>query len=79
MISIMFHSTGLNSLKWRSPHISEPLDIFMPCMLRHTDVSELARAVGEVRFARTRKADGKPRDRATDAEGVAWLWERLGI
>jgi len=28
MISIMFHSTGLNSLKWRSPHISEPLDIF---------------------------------------------------
>jgi peptidoglycan/xylan/chitin deacetylase (PgdA/CDA1 family) len=27
MISIMFHSAGLNSLKWRSAHISDPLDI----------------------------------------------------
>ena len=42
----------------------------MPGVLRHTDVSELARAVGEVRFVRARKADGKPRDRAADAEGV---------
>ena len=63
----------------RAERVSEPLDIFMPGLLRHTDVSELARAVGEVRFVRARKADGKPRDRATDAEGVAWLWERLGI
>jgi peptidoglycan/xylan/chitin deacetylase (PgdA/CDA1 family) len=28
MISIMFHTAGLNSLKWRSRHLSEPLDIF---------------------------------------------------
>lgn len=27
MISIMFHSTGLNDLPWRSSHVSEPLDI----------------------------------------------------
>jgi len=27
MISIMFHSAGLNNLRWRSPHISDPLDI----------------------------------------------------
>lgn len=27
MISIMFHSAGLNNLPWRSSHISEPLDI----------------------------------------------------
>jgi peptidoglycan/xylan/chitin deacetylase (PgdA/CDA1 family) len=27
MISIMFHSAGLNNLSWRSSHISEPLDI----------------------------------------------------
>jgi peptidoglycan/xylan/chitin deacetylase (PgdA/CDA1 family) len=27
MISIMFHSAGLNKLAWRSAHVSEPLDI----------------------------------------------------
>jgi len=27
MISIMFHSAGLNELAWRSAHVSEPLDI----------------------------------------------------
>ena len=27
MISIMFHSAGLNDLRWRSAHISDPLDI----------------------------------------------------
>jgi peptidoglycan/xylan/chitin deacetylase (PgdA/CDA1 family) len=27
MISIMFHSAGLNNLEWRSAHISDPLDI----------------------------------------------------
>jgi len=27
MISVMFHSAGLNDLKWRSAHISDPLDI----------------------------------------------------
>jgi len=27
MISIMFHSAGLNNLPWRSSHISDPLDI----------------------------------------------------
>jgi len=27
MISIMFHSAGLNNLQWRSAHISDPLDI----------------------------------------------------
>ena len=27
MISIMFHSAGLNRLPWRSSHVSEPLDI----------------------------------------------------
>jgi len=27
MISIMFHSAGLNDFKWRSAHISDPLDI----------------------------------------------------
>lgn len=28
MISIMFHSAGLNDLAWRSSHVSEPLDVF---------------------------------------------------
>ena len=27
MISIMFHSAGLNNLPWRSSHVSDPLDI----------------------------------------------------
>jgi peptidoglycan/xylan/chitin deacetylase (PgdA/CDA1 family) len=28
MISVMFHSAGLNNLNWRSSHVSVPLDVF---------------------------------------------------
>ena len=63
----------------RSARVTEPLDVFLPNLLRHTDVAELARAVGNVRFVRPRRANGNPRAAGNDAEASAWLWERLGM
>ena len=63
----------------RSARVTEPLDVFLPNMLRHTDVAELAEAVGNVHFVRPRRANGSPRGSGSDAEASAWMWERLGI
>lgn len=63
----------------RSPRVVEPLDLFLPNLLRHADVAELSAAVGDVRFVRPRKANGMPREVGTDRDAAAWMWERLGI
>jgi hypothetical protein len=59
--------------------VVEPLEIFLPSLLLHADVAELAAAVGGVHFVRPRRANGKPGEAGTEAAAAAWMWERLGI
>ena len=63
----------------RTARVTESLEIFMPGFLAQADVGELASAIGDVRFIRPRRADGRAGVPGTDAEAAAWMWERLGI